>query len=273
MTMSVAELIRLCKLRLEPVAGEEALQQAKWLVSAVIGVEPAAIGIHAWMQATQEQIEIIGELLARRLTGEPLQYILGEWDFMGLPFYVDTRALIPRQDTELLAQSAIRLIAERGYQTCLDLCTGSGCVGISIAKNASVRMFASDISTEALELARENAELNEVTVQFIQSDMFDAIHGSFDLIVCNPPYLTLEDMQSLQKEVTFEPKLALYGGGDGLDFYRKIAWDYLKHLNNNGALLLEIGSTQAQSAAALFDAKTSVFNDLNGNPRVLLIEP
>lgn len=272
MTMPVAELIRLCKLRLEPVAGEEALLQAKWLVAAVIGVEPAAIGIHAWMQATQEQIAIIGELLERRLAGEPLQYILGEWQFMGLPFYVDARALIPRQDTELLAETAIRFIQERGYQSCLDLCTGSGCVGISIAKNASIQVSASDISQEALELARENAELNEVPITFIRSDLFGSILGAYDLIVCNPPYLTQEDMQSMQKELTFEPKIALDGGGDGLDFYRRIAWDYSPHLNTNGALLLEIGSTQAESAAALFSAKTSVLNDLNGNPRVLVVE-
>ncbi len=272
MTMAVSELIRLCKIRLEPVAGEEALQQAKWLVAAVIGVEPAAIIIHASMQATQDQIAIIGELLERRLTGEPMQYILGEWEFMGLPFYVDARALIPRQDTELLTETAIRFIQERGYQSCLDLCTGSGCVGITIAKNTSIRVSASDISHEALELARENAELNEVSIAFIQSDLFGSIPNRYDLIVCNPPYLTLQDMQSMQKELTFEPSIALYGGGDGLDFYRKIAWDYSAYLNENGALLLEIGSTQAESASALFTAKTSVLHDLGGNPRVLIVE-
>lgn len=272
MTMPVAELVRLCKLRLEPVAGEEALQQAKWIVAAVIGTEPAALGIHSWMQATQEQIAIIGELLERRLTGEPLQYILGEWEFFGLPFYVDARALIPRQDTELLVETAIELIRARGYQSCLDLCTGTGCVGISIAKHTGIRVVASDISPEALDLARENAELNEVPIELIESDLFERIAEKFDLIVCNPPYLTLEDMQALQKEVTFEPKLALYGGGDGLDFYRKIAWDEQKHLNHGGCLLLEIGSTQASSAAAVFGANTSVKNDLGGNPRVLIVE-
>ena len=270
--MSVTELVRLCKLRLTPVAGEEALQQAKWIVGAVIGADPAALGVHAWMQATQEQIAIIGELLEKRLTGEPLQYILGEWEFMGLPFYTDARALIPRQDTELLAETAIRFIRERGYHSCLDLCTGSGCVGISIAKRANIRVSASDISEEALELAKENAALNEVDVAFSKSDLFEQIEGSFDLIVCNPPYLTPEDMQSLQKEITFEPKLALYGGGDGLDYYRKIAWGYQRHLNQHGALLLEIGSRQAEAAAALFIAKTTVLTDLGGNPRVLIVE-
>lgn len=270
--MPLAELVRLCKLRLESVAGEEAMQQAKWLVAAVIGVEPAALGIHSWMQATQEQIAIVGELLERRVSGEPLQYILGEWEFFKLPFYVDERALIPRQDTELLVETAIERIRARGYRSCLDLCTGSGCVGISIAKNTGIDVTISDISREALELAKENAELNETSLTVLESDLFGEIHEEYDLIVCNPPYLTLEEMQSLQKEVTFEPKLALYGGGDGLDVYRKIAWAYRPHLKANGCLLLEIGSTQAESAAALFGANTSVRNDLNGNPRVLIVE-
>ena len=272
MTMPLAELIRFCKLRLDSVAGEEALQQAKYLVSAVVGVEPAALGIHSGMQATQEQIEIVGTLLEQRLTGEPLQYILGEWDFYGLPFYVDARALIPRQDTELLVETAIEHIQSRGYQSCLDLCTGSGCVGISIAKNTNIAVTISDISAEALELANENAELNAVKLTFVESDLFSRLPGKYDLIVCNPPYLTLDEMQNLQKEVTFEPKLALYGGGDGLDFYRKIAWEYKSRLNPNGVLLLEIGSKQAESASALFDTNTEVKRDLSGNPRVLVVE-
>ena len=273
MTMPVAELIRLCKIRLEPVAGEEALQQAKWIVSTVIGVEPSAVSIHNWMQATEDQIEIIGELMEKRLSCEPLQYILGEWEFYGLPFYVDERALIPRQDTELLVETAIREISIRGYQTCLDLCTGSGCVGITIVKKTGIRVTCSDVSEEAQSLARENMELNEIEVKLIGSDLFEQIPGKFDLIVCNPPYLSKEDMEELQKEVSFEPSLALDGGADGLDFYRRIAREYREHLNPNGLLLLEIGSTQAETAAALFGANTSVLNDLAGNPRVLLVEP
>lgn len=270
--MPVSELLRLCKLRLEPVAGEEAMQQAKWIVAAVIGAEPAALGIHSWMQATQDQIALVGELLERRLTGEPLQYILGEWDFLGLPFYVDARALIPRQDTELLAENAIRIVSERGYQSCLDLCTGTGCVGISIAKRTNARVTLSDISHEALSLARENAELNEVNITAIESDLFSEISGKFDLITCNPPYLSRGDMESLQQELTFEPEIALYGGSDGLDYYRRIAKEYREYLSENGALLLEIGSTQADSVSALFAVSPVVLSDLGGNPRVLIVE-
>ena len=273
MSISVSEAVREAKIMLEPVAQEEALQQAKILVSAIAGIETSALAIHSEMVLAPEQLSDLGEMLNRRVQGEPLQYILGEWAFMGLPFYVDARALIPRQDTELLAETAIRFIRERGYGSCLDLCTGTGCVGISIAKLAGIRVTCSDISRDALSLAKENAELNEAPVSFVASDLFDRIPDKFDLIVCNPPYLTLDDMQTMQQEVTFEPKLALYGGGDGLDVYRKIAWEYEKHLNEKGMLLLEIGSTQAESAAALFSARTSVLNDLGGNPRVLIVEP
>lgn len=273
MTMPVSEMIRICTHSLEPVAGDESAQQAKMIVAAVVGVEPAALVVHHWVQLDEEQIAIIGEMMEQRLSGQPLQYILGEWAFMGLPFYTDARALIPRQDTELLAETAIQMIRERNYQTCVDLCTGSGCVAISIAKLAGIDVTASDISAEALSLAQENATLNETKVAFLESDLFAQIPGSYDLITCNPPYLTLDDMNHLQKEVSFEPAIALYGGGDGLDYYRKIAWEYKRHLNKGGAMLLEIGSTQAESAAALFDVKTHVLKDLNGNPRVLVVEP
>ncbi len=273
MTISVSEMVRLAKIRLEPVAGEEAAQQAKLIVAAVIGAEPAALMVHTWAQVTEEQISMIGDILDQRLSGEPLQYILGEWSFMGLPFYVDERALIPRQDTELLAETAIKLIDEHNKKTCLDLCTGSGCVAVSISKIAKAHVTASDISSEALSLAQENAELNEVDISFIESDLFEQIDGKFDIITCNPPYLTKEDMQNLQKEVSFEPEIALFGGEDGLDIYRRIANEYKPYLNPEGILLLEIGSTQAESVASLFDAKSSVLSDLGGNPRVLVIEP
>jgi release factor glutamine methyltransferase len=276
LTMSVAETVRLAKLRLEPTAGEESLQQAKLLVAAIIGVEADALMVHTWMDVTEEQIVLLGELLERRIKGEPLQYILGEWEFMGLPFYVDERALIPRQDTELLCEKALEIIRNRHCKSVLDLCTGSGCLAVSIAKLAEtvIAVSASDVSADALALAKENASLNGVdaSINWIESDLFEKVPGTFDLIVCNPPYLTSEDMDHLQQEVAFEPRLALFGGADGLDFYRRIAERYKAHLNPGKTLLLEIGSTQAISVSALFENKVSVFNDLCGNPRVILAE-
>lgn len=276
MTMTVAETVRLAKLRLEPVAGEESLQQAKLLVAAVIGAEADALMVHTWMDVTDEQLVIIGDLLERRLKGEPLQYILGEWEFMGLPFYVDERALIPRQDTELLCEKAIEIVRKNHCKSLLDLCTGSGCLAVSIAKLAETDLLvtASDVSAEALALAKENAALNAVdaSIEWVESDLFEKITGAFDLIVCNPPYLTHSDMEQLQTEVTFEPRLALFGGDDGLDVYRRISGEYKAHLNPGGALLLEIGSTQAESVAALFQNVTAVYSDICGNPRVIQVQ-
>ncbi len=274
--MTVAETVRLAKLRLEPVAGEESLQQAKLLVAAVIGAKADALMVHTWMDVTEEQLVLLGDLLERRLKGEPLQYILGEWEFMGLPFYVDERALIPRQDTELLCEKALEIIRTKHCKRVLDLCTGSGCLAVSIAKLAELDLavFASDVSAEALALAKENAALNGVdaSIQWLESDLFEKVPGTFDVIVTNPPYLTQDDMEHLQEEVSFEPRLALFGGTDGLAFYRRIAEQYKAHLNPGGTLLLEIGSAQAESVSALFDQKVSVFNDLCGNPRLILAE-
>jgi release factor glutamine methyltransferase len=274
--MTVAETVRLAKLRLEPVAGEESLQQAKLLVAAVIGAKADALMVHTWMDVTEEQLVLVGDLLERRLKGEPLQYILGEWEFMGLPFYVDERALIPRQDTELLCEKALEIIKTQHSKSVLDLCTGSGCLAVSITKlaEADLAVTASDVSAEALALAKENAALNGVdaSIGWVESDLFEKIPGMFDLIVCNPPYLTRSDMEHLQAEVSFEPRLALFGGTEGLDFYRRIATEYKAHLTPGGTLLLEIGSTQAESVSALFENKVSVFNDLCGNPRVILVE-
>ena len=204
MTMTVAETVRLAKLRLEPVAGEESLQQAKLLVAAVIGAKADALMVHTWMDVTEEQLVLIGDLLERRLKGEPLQYILGEWEFMGLPFYVDERALIPRQDTELLCEKALKIIRTQHSKSVLDLCTGSGCLAVSLAKLAEtdLAVTASDVSADALALAKENAILNGVdaSIGWIESDLFEKIPGTFDLIVCNPPYLTRPDMEHLQAE-------------------------------------------------------------------------
>jgi len=270
--MTASEAILAAKLRLDPIAQDESLQQAKFLVAAILGVEPAAVTVHTQMVLTREQIELLGELLERRERGEPLQYLLGEWSFMGLPFLVDERVLIPRQDTELLCETALERIKSRGYRTVLDLCTGSGCVGIAVRVLSGADVTASDVSAEALEVARENAKLNEADVSFVESDLFGTIPGAFDLIVCNPPYLSRQDLEGLQTEITYEPRLALDGGKDGLDFYRRIAPEYRAHLNEGGALLMEIGAAQAEAASALFSASTRVLNDLSGNPRVLIVE-
>ena len=220
---------------------------------------------------TEAQQQRLAELTARRCAHEPLQYLCGTWEFFGLEFQVGEGVLIPRQDTETLCEEAIALIKRRGYKTCLDLCAGSGCIGISIANICGTEVTLADISEAALSLCRENAEANGVSIRTIKTDMIDEITDKYDIIVCNPPYLTASDMASLQRELTFEPANALYGGVDGLDFYRRIARDYAQRLNDGGALALEVGIYQAEEVAKMLGGARMV-KDVCGIERAVIKE-
>ena len=212
------------------------------------------------------------ELVARRQTREPLQYILGTQDFMGLTFRVTPDVLIPRADTETLCEQAL-LCAADGADA-LDLCTGSGALGIALKSlNPTLHVTATDVSASALQIARENARALCADVRFLQGDLFAPVSGEpFDVIVSNPPYIPAGDMPGLQEEVRFEPRLALLGGADGLDFYRRIIREAPAHLKPGGALLLEVGDGESDAVRALlassFDAQT--VRDLSGNPRVIV---
>lgn len=270
--MNISELSAFLIHELKRAGIEDARLEARYLSAHVLGIPAAELSPVSVQPISSETEERAYALLKRRLLGEPLQYLLGEWEFMGLAFSVASGVLIPRPDTEVLCEHALRLIAERGYQKVLDLCCGSGCIGISISKLAGVSVALADISSTCLTLAKDNALKNGVDVSICQSDLFSALQDDrFDLICCNPPYLSDEDMSKLQREVCFEPALALHGGADGLDFYRRIAADYRAHLHRGGALLLEIGSTQAEAVCELFDTDY-VLKDYAGNPRVVIVE-
>ena len=237
------------------------------------------------------QLEKYRDLIRKRCSRIPLQRLTGEQEFMGLTFAVRPDVLIPRQDTEILAEEAIRHLENlsgdgKGGQPetmpgrepkilrVLDLCTGSGCLAVSIKHFCpEVRMTASDCSQAALEAAERNAERNGADVEFLQSDLFDKIEGSFDLIVCNPPYIASGEIPSLMPEVSrFEPRLALDGGEDGLWFYRKIAEQSPDHLNPRGCLFFEIGSGQAEKVASIMRKngfqEICITRDLAGLDRV-----
>ncbi|MBO4848854.1 MAG: peptide chain release factor N(5)-glutamine methyltransferase [Clostridia bacterium] len=220
----------------------------------------------------EEALAAAERAVERRLKREPLQYILGSWGFMGLDFAVGPEALIPRQDTETLCEEALRLIKERGYETLLDICTGTGCIAVSLAKLGGVRAEASDISPDCVRLARQNAERNGVHLTVREADLFRGA-GVYDVVTANPPYITDEDMASLQPEVAFEPALALAGGADGLDVCRRIAREADAHIRRGGALLMEVGAGEARAAAALFPGRTArIIKDLNGVERVVVVE-
>lgn len=265
---TLLEAVRDTTLALRKLSPDEAQLEARRLVAAAADLPARDVYRFGQTELTGAQQASLRALLAERLTGKPLQYILGEWEFMGLPFKTDARALIPRQDTETLAEVCLALIRGRAYKSCLDLCCGSGCVGVSLAKLAGIRVALADVDEAALSLARENAARNGVCAAFIQSDLLAGVRERYDLIACNPPYLSDADMRSLQREVSFEPRRALYGGADGLGFYRALAASAMDSLNPGGALAMEVGFGQAEAVSRFF-TKTERTRDLNGIERVV----
>ena len=224
-------------------------------------------------EITEQTLAEYERALKKRAERIPVQYITGETEFMGLPFKVNSSVLIPRQDTETLVEEALKVL-QPGMKV-LDMCTGSGCIIISLMHYAKeIEGYASDISKHAINLAKENAKMNEVFVNFESGDLFDHIKDTFDVIVSNPPYIRTEEIQKLMPEVqNFEPFDALDGKEDGLYFYRKIVEESLNHLNPNGQLLFEIGYDQGKEVSMLMEAagfkNVRVIKDLAGNDRVV----
>ncbi len=215
--------------------------------------------------------EDLKSAINRRINGEPLQYILGEWEFYSLPFFVGEGVLIPRADTETLVDLALKEI--KPNDRVIDLCSGSGAIAISLAKNSAAKVYALEKYEKALKYLEKNVALNNADVTVICEDIFKFNpQEKFDIIVSNPPYIKSNELSYLQKEVQFEPKTALDGGPDGLIFYRHIA-TFIKHLNVGGKIMVEVGFDQAQEVAEIFKnagLTVSIHNDLNGVQRVII---
>ncbi len=195
-------------------------------------------------------------LIQRRLAHEPTQYLMGQREFYGRPFAVDPRVLIPRPETELLVEAVLRQLPKDAPSRVLDLCTGSGCIGVSIAaERPQASVWAADLSPGALEVAKANAEALNVgsRMTFFEGDLFAAVPegATFDVVVSNPPYVKSGEIATLQKEVQQEPVTALDGGADGLDLIRRIAAQVTPRLKPGGLLALEIGEDQGPATAAL----------------------
>ena len=220
----------------------------------------------------------VDEMLKRRLNGEPVAYIVGEWEFYSLPILVNESVMIPRVDTEVLAEVAIKLIRRRGWQTrLLDMCAGSGCVGLAVAANVpGCRVVLADVSEQALAICRTNMLRNSLSrhVTAIEVDAMDtppALLGAFDVIVSNPPYIPTRDLQTLDRSVRdYEPVSALDGGPDGLYFFRAIATNWSTLLKPSGNLALECGEGQADSVREILE--DSGFKDIKTYPDSLGIE-
>ncbi|HEY3855943.1 MAG TPA: peptide chain release factor N(5)-glutamine methyltransferase [Verrucomicrobiae bacterium] len=260
--------------------------QVELLLAHVLKMPRMKLYLNFERTLTDSELDALRPLVQRRAQREPLQYIVGSTSFCGIEIAVDRRVLIPRPETELLAERAWTFLKEQGSSTtdgavALDLCTGSGCLAIALGLHAATaKIHATDNSKDALALAAENAQRHKTNIQFHEGDLFSAIPPElrFDLIVSNPPYIPCERIESLEAEVRdFEPRAALDGGNDGLDFYRRISAQARDFLKRDGRLMLELDEDGAEATREIFIkdgwAVEALEMDYNRQPRILIAKP
>lgn len=277
--MTIKELLNQAVIMLKNENIDAPKIKARMLLQATLKKSKEYLMIYDTKEVTPIERDRYIRNVKRLILGEPLQYITGRQEFMKLNFLVTKDVLIPRADTEILVEEVIKLAEDINNPTILDLCTGSGAIAISLAKYVkNVHICAVDISPKALQIAKKNAELNGVknNIEFIESNLFEKLKDKkFDIIVSNPPYIETETIKTLSKDVQREPKLALDGGKDGLDFYRKISDNGYKFLNRQGFLCLEIGYNQRIAVKQILESKKRYVNirclrDLYENDRVII---
>ncbi len=228
-------------------------------------------------ELTEKDIETLESYIKKRQNHEPVAYITNKVEFMSMNFYVDEHTLIPRPDTEILVEKVLEISKNKSYKNFLEIGVGSGCISVSLGKYSDLCGVGVDIMEECAAIAKINAINNDVEskISFIKSDLFDKISDKYDIIVSNPPYINKEDMESLLPNVKdFEPHTALFGGDDGLDFYRDIVKDSINYLNTNGLLAFEIGYDQSESVEKLMKDRgfknVETFKDLYKQDRVVI---
>lgn len=273
----IQSLLQWGQKRLVEAGKTNARQEAFLLLQQASGFSKINLMTETQTELDTKAAEQYAAFLNERCAGRPLQYILGEWEFMGLPFFVGEGVLIPRADTEILVESVLEKGKQYHFQTGLDIGTGTGCIPISLEKYGNFKMMAVEISPQALAYAQKNNVCNQTKVQFLQSDLYTAIpkETKFDFIVSNPPYIETAEIADLMEEVrVYEPHNALDGGTDGLDFYRRILEQAQDFLKNDGWIFFEIGYTQRKDLLQLleqtgFDSLESR-QDLAGLDRVVM---
>lgn len=272
--ISMREVLESGSKKLALAGIEEAELDARYILEYITGLNMAQYFIHSEDIIEKNKAEEFFRLIERRSKRIPLSYVIGTRDFFGLTFKVDENVLIPEQETELLVEEVIKYSEGKSV---LDMCTGSGCIAISIALfGKPSKVAASDISEKALEVARENAKsLKAGEISFIQGDMFENVTDKFDIIVSNPPYIETGEIDELMPEVRdYIPRLALDGDIDGLKFYRIISKEAVKKLNKNGRIFYEIGYNQSRAVASILlengftDVK--IMKDYSGLDRIVM---
>ncbi len=249
------------------------LIDAEWIVSRVTGVPRSALK-QSKQNVTKKQNDEALQYAKLRAENKPLSYVFGDADFYGYNFKVSDSVLIPRPETEELVDLALKEI--KSDSKVLDMCCGSGAIGVTVNLKTGASVYMVDVSSGALEVAKENAKNLGATAQFILSDKFEFVDEKFDFIISNPPYINKEDMENLQVEVKAEPSLALFGGEDGLDFYRHFASVCHNYLTDNGIIFLECGIGQANDIKNLFDSENkygevTIIKDINGIDRIIRV--
>jgi len=250
---------------------------AWYLLEYVTGVSRSQYFLEPEREVSPEQADTYRKLIEKRSSHIPLQHLTGEQEFMGLTFKVNEHVLIPRQDTEVLVEEALKYVQDG--MDILDVCTGSGCILLSVLKlstkmcRGTLHGTGVDLSEEALKVAEENAKELQVEAAFLHSDLFTEVQGQYDMILSNPPYIEKAVVETLDEEVRdHEPRMALDGGEDGLDFYRKITVESVQYLKTGGRLIFEIGYDQGEAVSALMKehfAEVRVIQDLAGLDRVV----
>ncbi len=269
--MEINEALEYAVRRLKAISYTNPYNESKTILEELLKVNRAYLIGHGDQEIHKDTFEKLESIVDRRLRGEPLQYILGFADFYDDRFYVNPSVLIPRFDTETSVEIIKKYLKDK--KTFLEIGVGSGAVILSLAKMYREKTFIGvDISENAIEVANKNKELLKITnVDIFKSDLFSNVKGKFDIIYSNPPYIKTSEILNLQKEVKdYEPKLALDGGKDGLEFYKKIIKDYKNFINPKGLLIFEIGYDQGEDIKKLAEAK--IFKDLSGKDRVAVIE-
>ncbi len=244
---------------------------AEWIVSIVTGIKRSELGGDSRVKSSH--IDKIDELAAERIKGKPLSYVLGNADFYGYEIKVDERVLIPRPETEELVSEVLKVV--KNTDKVLDLCTGSGAIALVINKKSGASVTATDISEAALEVAKENFKQFDAAVETRLIDLYGDLSEKFDIIVSNPPYIKTEEIDTLDKEVKdYEPRIALDGGEDGLDFYRRICEGAKQHLNEHGKLFLEAGYGEAEEIKKMLenDFNVEIIKDISGIDRIIKAE-
>lgn len=281
MTNSISDLLREASQALRDAGVPEARREAGSLLSHVIGKDRTFLISHAEDIVAGDDLARFREAVARRASGEPLQYITGVQDFYGREFRVTTDVLIPRPETELLVEAALEVIAHKPAPLICDVGTGSGCIAITlVCERTDARAVAVDVSAPALAVAEDNSRRHGVSdrMRFTISDCFESVdRTAFDLVVSNPPYVAAAALSGLQREVRdHEPLVALSSGVDGLDVIRRLLRDAPAFLKTDGYLIMEIGFDQGEKVQRLINENLwrldEIRPDLQGIPRIVLVQ-